>query len=99
MHAVWWERRFGSAPLRGEVVCRMANMDEMLALVEAGIGIAVLPDYFVDGALRRRTIVRVDARHAAQKATNQIALAWRKNAVPTGRFIAARDILVAERSV
>lgn len=94
MHAVWWAHRFGSATMRGQVVCNVANLDEMLALVEEGVGMSVLPDYFVRAALDRRTIVEVGGAHKTP-ATNDISLAWRSNAVQSARFRAARETLLA----
>lgn len=94
MHSVWWKKRFGNSPLQGQIACSVASMDEMLALAEDGVGITVLPDYFVQSALRKDTIVRVDAKHGSVRATNSIFLAWRKNTIPTTRFTMTREALL-----
>lgn len=89
MHGPWWRAKFGArAPFRGKVVCRAANLYEMLALAEEGIGIAVLPDYFAGEAVGRGTLVELPTVPGSRpsSATNEILLAWRQNVVPTARF-------------
>jgi len=104
MQSAWWRATFASAPPRGEVVCHVASLDEMLALAQAGVGIAVLPTYFVDQATAPSTeglrIVRPKSRdksrdktRASAGARNPIYLAWRRNAVATARLVAARAAL------
>jgi DNA-binding transcriptional LysR family regulator len=97
MHGPWWRAKFSSrTPFHGKVVCRAANLYEMLALAEEGIGIVILPDYFAGDAARRRTIVELPivpgSRAAA--ATNSILLAWRQSAVATARFRIVREGLL-----
>lgn len=92
MHASFWRAAFGArAAPRGRIVCRVESLDEMRALAEAGVGIAVLPDYFVADALRRGRLVR--ALRPKRPARSTIALAWRKSAVPTARVAAVREAL------
>jgi DNA-binding transcriptional LysR family regulator len=98
MQSVWWRATFAGAPARGEMVCHVASLDEMLALAQAGVGIAVLPTYFVhppttEGAQALQPI-RPKGR-ASGRARNAIYLAWRRNAVATARFVAAREALEA----
>ena len=58
MHAPWWRAAFGG---RGEppatIVGEVASLEEMQALAEEGVGIAVLPDYLVAAALTARRLV------------------------------------------
>jgi DNA-binding transcriptional LysR family regulator len=101
MHRPWWRAAFGArAALRGEIVCRIANLYEMLALVEEGVGIAVLPDYFANEAVRRRTIVELPRIPSSRTMSheNKILLAWRKHAVLTARFRVVRDALLASKA-
>lgn len=92
MFASFWRAAFGSRTTpRGKVVATVASLDEMRALAEAGVGIAVLPDYFVDDALRRGRLVR--AFRPKRPAKNPIVLAWRRGAVPSARIRAVRDAL------
>lgn len=91
MLAPWWRAAFGArTPLRGDVACRVASLDEMLALAEAGAGIAVLPDYFVEKSVERGRLAIVPAKRPAK---NAIVLAWRRGAIPTARFRAVKDAL------
>lgn len=68
-----------------------ARDQPMLAIAEAGVGIAVLPDYFVEDGLRRGRLVR--AFRPKRPARNPIVLAWRKGAVPSAGIRAVRDAL------
>lgn len=98
MQSTWWRAMFASAAPRGHVVCHVASLDEMLALAQAGVGIAVLPTYFVEQAAAAAPeplqIIR-PRRRARATAHNHIYLAWRKNAVTTARFVAAQGALRA----
>lgn len=94
MHGAWWRATFGAkAQERGTIACKVASLEEMLALAVAGIGIAVLPDYFVAQALADRSVESIDppARSVAQ---NPIVLAWRKDAVQTASLRAVKDALL-----
>jgi len=94
MHAAWWRATFGArAPVRGKVACRIASLDEMLALAITGAGIAVLPDYFVAPALAAREVVAIAPGGARRRARNEILLAQRRGAVPSARVRAVRDAL------
>ncbi len=92
----WWRAAFGTrerAPER--VVCRIANLAEMLALAEAGMGIAVLPDYLVEPAVRAgRVEVLEPERRSSRRPRGTLWVAWRKAAAPTARFLAVRDWLL-----
>jgi DNA-binding transcriptional LysR family regulator len=95
MHAAWWQATFGArAPMRGRVVCRVASLDEMLALAVAGAGITVLPDYFVAAALAAREVVAL-APGAKRRARNEILLAQRRGAIASARVRAVREALLA----
>lgn len=94
MHAPWWRATFGPrAGLRGEVVARIASLDEMLALAEAGLGIAVLPDYVTAPARERGTVRALGLGAKRPPARNRITLAWRRSVVPTATFEAVREAL------
>jgi DNA-binding transcriptional LysR family regulator len=98
MLAPWWRAAFGAKePLPTQVVCRVANLDEMLALVEAGAGLAVLPDYLVASAVRERRVVTLTpepVRRSGRRPRGTLYVAWRKAAAPTARFIAVRQWLL-----
>jgi DNA-binding transcriptional LysR family regulator len=99
MHAVWWRATFGKAPLPSKVVCRVANIDEMLYLVEQGLGIAVLPNYTVAEGLAAGRLLRVSAKPA--RATqlgapqNPLHLVWRKARAESTRLKVVRSALLA----
>jgi DNA-binding transcriptional LysR family regulator len=95
MQSDWWRACFGAAPARGEVVCHVASLEEMLALAEAGVGIAVLPTYFVAAAAGASALVPIRPKGRRPRAGNQIFLAWRRQVVPTARFTTSRAALLA----
>ncbi len=97
MHAAWWRARFGAKePLPPRVVCRIASLDEMLALAKDGIGIAVLPNYFVADALAAKEVVIVAPASSKRRgAKNPIFLAWRKASVESARFRVVREALLS----
>ncbi|MDC0710522.1 LysR family transcriptional regulator [Stigmatella sp. ncwal1] len=99
MLAPWWRAAFGpQEPLPSHVVCRIANLDEMLALVEAGCGIAVLPGYLVAPLVASGRIVALEPesrKPSLRRPRGTIWLAWRKAAAPTARFLTVRDWLLA----
>lgn len=99
MHAVWWRATFGKAPLPSHVVCRIANIDEMLYLVEQGLGIAVLPNYVVAEGLAAGRLVRVQAKPARPTRfgppQNALLLVWRKTRAETARLRVVRNALLA----
>jgi DNA-binding transcriptional LysR family regulator len=91
MHAAWWRAQFGRAAAQtARIVARVASLDEMRALAQAGSGIAVLPDYFLEGE-GGQGLVRLGTK--ARPAKNTLFLAWREHAVETARFLAAREAL------
>lgn len=98
MHAAWWRATFGPrAPLRGRITCRIASLDEMLALAAAGAGIAVLPDYFVAPALAAREVVALTPGATRRRARNEILLAQRRGAASSARVRAVYDGLCGGR--
>lgn len=96
----WWRSAFGpKEPLPSRVVCRIANLDEMLALTEAGVGMTVLPDYLVEPALNEGRVVSLHPeprRRSARQPSGTLYVAWRRAAAPTARFLAVRDWLLAQ---
>ncbi|MEP7050757.1 MAG: LysR family transcriptional regulator [Pseudomonadota bacterium] len=99
MHAAWWRATFGKAPLPHNVVCRIANVDEMLYLAEQGLGIAVLPNYVVTESLAAGRLVPVRAKPARSRQLgapqNPLLLAWRKARAETARLRVVRSALLA----
>jgi len=95
MHAPFWRAAFGgrSAP-GGRVIAYVASLDEMRALAVAGVALSVLPDYFVEEAIRERALVAVDVGRG--RAKSPLHLAWRRAAARSGRTTAVRDLLLAE---
>jgi DNA-binding transcriptional LysR family regulator len=69
-----------------------ANLDEMLFLVEAGVGVAVLPNYLVSDPVARGKLLRWGPRKAPPQ--NPVYLAWRRTAVETARLRTVRDALL-----
>lgn len=92
MHDAWWRRVLGpKRPPEHVHACSVANLDEMLHFVEAGFGIAVLPNYLVGEAVARGQLLRLFPRRAAPQ--NPIRLVWRKSSIETSRFQVVRDAL------
>lgn len=99
MHIAWWRATFGArAPQHGTVVCRVASLDEMLGLIAAGAGIAVLPDYFVAQAIAAGEVVPLRMPKRGSPARNAIVLAWRRGPTTSTRVRAVREAMI-ERSV
>jgi DNA-binding transcriptional LysR family regulator len=92
MHAAFWRAAYGRAALRGTIACRVASLDELRALAEAGAGIAVLPDYFVEDAVARGKLTALRTT-AAKSARNAIVLAARSNAVAPARVRVVQEAL------
>lgn len=89
MFAPWWRAQHGRhAKLAPRLAAKVASLDEMRALAEAGAGIAVLPDFFVEDM---RGLTRIEVK--GRPATNTLFLAWRQSAVETARFVAVRTVL------
>jgi DNA-binding transcriptional LysR family regulator len=93
MHGAFWRAAYGRASLRGTIACRVASLDELRAFAEAGVGIAVLPDYFVEDALGRGRLVAIRPPRSAA-ARNSLVVAARSNAVVPARVRVVREALV-----
>jgi DNA-binding transcriptional LysR family regulator len=97
MHEAWWRsvagRRAAPAPT---VACSIANLDEMLHLVEQGFGVAVLPNYLVADLVGRGKLLRLGARKPAPQSA--VRLVWRKSSIETARFKVVRAALLAATS-
>jgi DNA-binding transcriptional LysR family regulator len=92
MHDTWWAHVVGRRQsFEPTLVCSVANLDEMLYLAEAGFGVAVLPNYLVEEAVRRGRLLRLFPRSTAPK--NPVHLVWRKSSIETSRFNVVRDVL------
>lgn len=92
MLAPWWRAHYPRRAFSGSIAARVASLDEMLALAVAGIGIAVLPDYFVGDAVHNKSVVVVDPSRARPK--NILSLAFRKRVAQTARFLAVKALLL-----
>ena len=94
MHDAWWRRVVGRRqPPEHVLACSVANLDEMLYLVEIGLGIAVLPNYLVRELIESGRLLRLFPRSAAPR--NPIHLVWRRSSVETSRFKIVREALQA----
>jgi DNA-binding transcriptional LysR family regulator len=97
MHAPWWRASFGRRePLPARIAARVASLDELLALCEAGLGIAVLPTYFVDPALAAGRLVALAPAGRRAPPRNQIYLAWRRGTPPSARLAAVKAALATQ---
>ena len=67
----------------------------MQELVEADVGIAVLPDYPVGTLLAEGRLCEVYAR-PSRRVRNVIALAWRSSIPLRGRHAVVRDALIGD---
>lgn len=91
MHQVWWRAQFGrKSQLRPRIAAKVASLDEMRALAESGLGIAILPDYFVADM---RGLAHI--KTSASPAKNTLFLCWRASQVETARFLAVREALIS----
>ncbi len=93
----WWRAHFGPrAALPPAHACRVASLDEILALAEAGIGLTVLPNFFIEESVARGSVrvVAPDQRGPARRALYPIYLCWRRTAVETARMRAVRELLL-----
>jgi DNA-binding transcriptional LysR family regulator len=99
MHTAWWRAAFGRrAPLPARVVCRITSLDEMLALAIDGVGLAVLPDYFIREAVAAGRVVALAPAAAERRrrpARSTLHLAWRRGAVESARLKTVRAALLA----
>jgi DNA-binding transcriptional LysR family regulator len=98
MHAPWWRASFGAREtLPSQVVARVGSLDEMLAMAAAGLGIAVLPNYFVSQSIAAGAVVAlgVEPRGGRKGARNQIYLGWRRGAPPSTRFLVTKTVLTS----
>ncbi|MEZ4385375.1 MAG: LysR family transcriptional regulator [Nannocystaceae bacterium] len=94
MHGPWWRASFGAkAPAEVAVACRVASLPEMLALAEAGVGLTVLPDYMLAGALADGRLEALVPATSLRPALNPIDLGWRRGALESARFRKVRELL------
>ncbi|MHB8419670.1 MAG: LysR family transcriptional regulator [Myxococcales bacterium] len=95
----WWRAHFGPrAALPPRHACRVASLDEILALTEAGIGLTVLPNFFIEDSLARGAVALVPpdpprSGHA-RRALYPIYLCWRRSALETARLRAVRELFL-----
>lgn len=98
MLAPWWRTKFGRrAPMPAHHACRVGNLDEMLALAEADVGLTVLPSFFVEQSLLAKATVLLEPRvgkHPPRRSLYPIHLAWRRTAVDSARVRVVRQLLL-----
>ncbi|MEM9493738.1 MAG: substrate-binding domain-containing protein [Myxococcota bacterium] len=102
MHKTWWQAMFGRrAALPTRISCAIDSLHEMMALAEAGVGIAILPDYLVRASVDAGRLERLRPRSkqtaARRSARNTIYLAWRTGAIESARMRVARQALQSDR--
>jgi DNA-binding transcriptional LysR family regulator len=95
----WWRAHFGSrAALPPRHACRVASLDEILALTEAGMGLTVLPNFFIEESVDRGTVAVLTPERPregpARRALYPIYLCWRRAAVEVARVRAVRELLL-----
>jgi DNA-binding transcriptional LysR family regulator len=99
MHGPWWRAAFGGrAELPAKIVGEVASLEEMQALAEQGVALAVLPDYLVAEALAARLLVALPPEGGARRprpAMNTLFLAWRASEITSARLRVTRDALLA----
>lgn len=97
MHAPWWRAHFGASAPGGQIVAEVADLDELLALCEAGLGVVVLPDYLARASVEAGRTVRLEVERGLsprpRPARNTIFLAWREGVIESARFLALREAL------
>ena len=93
MHRPWWRATFGArAASTVPIACEVASLLEIQALAEAGLGIAVLPDYLVGPALDQGLLrALVPTEGPRQPARSAIYLGWRSAALESARLRAVRE--------
>jgi DNA-binding transcriptional LysR family regulator len=100
MHAPWWRASFGPREaLPSQIVARVGSLDEMLALAAADLGVTVLPNYFVSGAIADGCVTElsVEPRGGRRGARNQIYVSWRRGAPTSARFLVTKAALTSPR--
>jgi DNA-binding transcriptional LysR family regulator len=100
MQAPWWRAYFGqreAMPTR--VAARVGSLDEMLALATSGLGIAVLPNYFVSTSIAAGQVAPIEVvlRGGRRGPRNQIYLGWRRGTPASARFVTVKDVLLSPR--
>ena len=95
----WWRAHFGPrAALPPKHSCRVASLDEMLALAEAGVGLTVLPNFFIEDAIARDAVRVVTPDHPKGPADRHVLypiyLCWRRTPVEAARLRAVRELLL-----
>ncbi len=98
MLAPWWRTKFGRrAPFPETHAARVGNLDEMLAMAEAGVGLTVLPSFFVVQSLAAGATVVLEPRAGKttpRRSLYPIHLAWRRSAVDSARVRVVRELLL-----
>lgn len=98
MHRPWWRATFGRrTPDRAQVRAAVPDLDEMAAWVEAGLGLAVLPDYVVASRIKagELEVLRPRRRGVAPRPARS-ALHWveRRHVAATPKRTALKQALL-----
>ncbi len=96
MHLRWWRATFGPRARLPSIAAYVRDLVAMRDLVEAGAGLAVLPDYMVEDLIAAGRLREVYPR-SVRRVRNSIVVAWRSGATLHGRHGVVRDALVAPR--
>jgi DNA-binding transcriptional LysR family regulator len=88
----WWRATFGPRARPPAIAAYVRDLAAMRALVEAGVGMAVLPDYVVATSLADHRLREVYAR-PGRSVHNAIALAWRASSPLPRRHALVLDAL------
>jgi DNA-binding transcriptional LysR family regulator len=99
MQEVWLRGVVGRATsFRGQIVCTVRDLTQILELATAGVGIGVVPNHLAEPAVAagELRVVTLGDRDATPKkgAANVIFLAWRKTKREAARTRAVREALL-----
>ncbi|MEM7139234.1 MAG: LysR family transcriptional regulator [Myxococcota bacterium] len=101
MHRDWWHKVFGAQQvLPDNISHEIGNIFELRAFMEAGFGVAVLPEFFVRDSLSAGSVVRVtplddDGQSITKEVRSTVHLLWRRRSVEPRRVAAVREMLLA----
>ncbi len=102
---MWWKAHFRRSPPKTlRAACCVDHFDVLIELVRQGLGVGIVPLWLADEVIASAgdSLKRIDPPRRGKKIRvlfpkKPAYLAWRKQAVETGRFAAVRDALLAER--
>lgn len=99
MQDVWLRAVVGpKATFRGKVVCTVRDLDQILDLAKADVGIGIVPNHMADPSVEKGELVVLtmgkEPPKGRRRATNVIYLAWRKSHREAARLRAVRELLL-----